>query len=393
MKSLVWRDFIPLTVSVAVVGLALGATQPLTALILDQRGFGTDVVGLMTAISALGILAAVPFMQRWHTWLGPRRTMVAAVWVAALSTALLQATDNLIAWSVLRFIFGASLSVLFTIGEAWINRLAPDASRGRVVALYATTFTLCQMIGPALVAVFASRITWSFVACGTMFLLAVPLLMRMNNDSHGVAHEPHADWRIVVPRMPAIILGTAFFAFFDALALSLLPLFAMRHGIPTEQAVLSATVVLIGDTTLQFALGWLADRIGRLRVHLACGLLVCGLLPLMPFAIATPWLWWPLLYLLGGAAGGVYVLSLVACGERFSGRTLVTASGLVNATWGIASSGGPLVTGVLMQALGVDALVAALWVGIVLFIGSLAWERRVAFVTGGANRQADSRAP
>ncbi|WP_025917294.1 MFS transporter [Herminiimonas sp. CN] len=380
MRGLPWRDFLALTVSVAVVGLGLGATLPLTALTLDQRGLGNHVVGLMTALGAIGILAVVPFVARWVARFGPRNSMIGAVAVAALATMLMQTGANLIYWGLLRFIFGAALGVLFTVGEAWINRLAPDGSRGRVVALYATTFTLFQLIGPALVALLAGRIDWPFAACGALFLLSIPGLALMPNHSHIVDNEHAADWKIVAPRMPVIILGAAFFALFDALALSLLPLFGMRHGIPVEQALLSASVMLIGDTTLQFPLGWLADRVGRARVHMGCGLLACLLLPLMPFAVSVPWLWWTLLYVLGGAAGGIYVLSLVACGERFSGQRLVAASAIVNATWGVSSSGGPLLTGVLMQSINVNALVLVLWLGAATFVASLLWEQRPAFI-------------
>ncbi|NMM38008.1 MAG: MFS transporter [Glaciimonas sp.] len=380
MKTLPWRDFLALTVSVAVVGLGLGATLPLTALALDQRGLGNHIVGLMTALGALGILAVVPFVAGWVARLGPRNSMIGAVAVAALSTILMQTSTHLIYWSVLRFIFGAALGVLFTVGEAWVNKLAPDGSRGRVVALYATTFTLFQLIGPALVALLSDRIAWPFAACGALFLLSIPGLALMSNRSHTIEDEPKADWKIVAPRMPVIILGTAFFALFDALALSLLPLFGMRHGISVEQALLSASVMLIGNTTLQFPLGWLADRIGRAHVHMGCGLAACLLLPLMPLAVTLPWLWWTLLYVLGGAAGGIYVLSLVACGERFSGQRLVAATAIINATWGVSGSGGPLLTGALMESIHVNAVVVVLWLGAAVFVASLLWEQRPAFI-------------
>ena len=380
MKTLPWRDFLALTVSVAVVGLGLGATLPLTALTLDQRGLGNHIVGLMTALGAVGILAVVPFVARWVTRFGPRSSMIAAVTIAALTTVLMQTSSNLIFWGILRFIFGAALGVLFTVGEAWVNKLAPDGARGRVLALYATTFTLFQLIGPALVALLAGRIAWPFAACGALFLLSIPGLALMSNRSHLIGDEHAAKWKIVGPRMPVIILGTAFFALFDALALSLLPLFGMRHGIPLEQALLSATVMLIGNTTLQFPLGWLADRIGRARVHLGCGLVACLLLPLMPLAVSLPWLWWVLLYVLGGTAGGIYVLALVACGDRFSGQRLVAATAIINATWGVSGSGGPLLTGALMESIHVNALVVVLWLGATIFVASLLWERRPAFI-------------
>ena len=144
MKHMPWQDFCALVSSIGVVGLGLGATIPLTALRLDQRGIGTDIIGIITATSAFGILAATPFVSRWVARHGPRGCMTGAITIGALSTGLMEATDNVLLWGVLRFVFGACMGVLFTIGEAWVNHLAPVNSRGRVVAMYTTAFTLFQ---------------------------------------------------------------------------------------------------------------------------------------------------------------------------------------------------------------------------------------------------------
>jgi hypothetical protein len=47
---------------------------------------------------------------------------------------------------------------------------------------------------------------------------------------------------------------------------------------------------------------------------------------------------------------------------------------VVNASWGITSAGGPLLTGVLMQTAGINALPAVLWCGAAIFIASAWWE-------------------
>jgi MFS family permease len=172
------------------------------------------------------------------------------------------------------------------------------------------------------------------------------------------------------------VIGTGFFALFDTIALSLLPLFAMSHGITSEVAVLFASALLLGDTTLQYPIGWLADRLGRERVHIGCGVIVVVLLPLLPWAIQSPWLCWPLLYVLGAAAGAVYTLSLVACGERFRGVALVSASSLMGASWSAASFGGPLVAGALMKGVGNDAMVGVLLAAALAFLVATWWERR-----------------
>ncbi len=380
MKRMPWRDFCALVSSIGVVGLGLGATIPLTALRLDQRGVGTDIIGIITAASAFGILAATPFVSRWVARYGPRGCMTGAIAIGALATGLMEATGNVLLWGVLRFVFGACMGVLFTIGEAWVNHLAPVNSRGRVVAMYTTAFTLFQLIGPALVAGLEGKVAWPFAACGALFLLALPGMALISNDGQVEEDEPHVSWRAVLPRMPMIAVGAAFFALFDTLALSLLPLYAIRQGMLTELALLSATVVLVGDTALQFAFGWLADHVGRRRVHTGCGIAVCVLLPLLPFAACTPWLWWILLLMLGAVAGAIYMLSLVACGARFQGQSLVAASAVVNASWGITSSGGPLVTGLLMQSAGINALPAVLWCGAAIFVACAWWEHKQGYV-------------
>ncbi|MFP3556287.1 MFS transporter [Paraburkholderia sp. SIMBA_049] len=377
MKIVFSRDFLALILSVAVVGLGSGATLPLTALALTQAGYGTDIVGLLTAAQAGGGLLVVPIAGWLAARCGGRQAIIGSVLIVAIATALMQLTANLFVWAVLRAMCGVALMLLFTIGEAWVNQLADDASRGRVVAIYATNFTLFQMAGPVLVSQIAQFEHWRFLICGAIFLIALPVLSMIRSAPHASdEHEPHGSWRHVLPQMPALVIGTGFFALFDTIALSLMPLFAMAHGIPSEVAVLFASALLLGDTTMQFPIGWLADRLGRERVHIGGAVLVVVLLPLFPWAVQSPWLCWPLLYVLGAAAGAIYTLSLVACGERFGGVALVSASSLVGASWSIASFGGPLIAGALMKSVGNDAMIGVVLASALAFLAAALWEKR-----------------
>jgi MFS family permease len=377
MKKIISRDFLGLILSVAVVGLGLGATLPLTALALTNAGYGTDVVGLMTAMQAGGGLMVIPLVGRITGRFSAREVIMGGALTVAAATVLMQFTTHLWLWAILRILSGAALMLLFTIGEAWVNELADDTNRGRLVAVYATQFTLFQMAGPILVSVIGEWQSTRFAVCGAVFLFALPALalvraMPQTNASHG----SKGTWRSVMPRMPAILIGTAFFALFDTLALSLMPLFAMSRGVSENAALLFGSAVLLGDTLMQFPIGWLADRIGRVRVHIGAALVVIVLLPLLPWAASRPWLCWPLLFVLGAAAGSIYTLSLVACGERFRGAALVSASSLVGASWSVASFGGPIVTGALMHSIAPSALVAVLFAGAIFFLLSILWEQR-----------------
>jgi MFS family permease len=147
--------------------------------------------------------------------------------------------------------------------------------------------------------------------------------------------DASSSWPAIVRIAPAIIAGIAFFAVFDNVTLSFLPLFALDHGFSQSRALTAAALVLAGDATLQFVAGWLADRYGRARVQFIAAIAMCLTLPLLPVIVNVEMLWAVYFYLLGGLAGAAYTLSMVGSGEHFSGATLLRASGLIALTWNI----------------------------------------------------------
>jgi MFS family permease len=371
LEKHVWRDFAAVTFSVAVLGLGLGSTLPLTALVLNARGVGPDVVGWMVAASALGGIAGTLAAPAATIRFGRRPVMLGCVALAAGSVMPLQFVTSLWSWTALRLLFGASMAPLFVLGEAWINALPSDAVRGRVVAIYTTSFTVCQVMGPLLTNVLAHFPNSVFLICGGVFLLGAPGIALARDDKGLVKQyagnqsqsekDATASWLAIARRAPAIIAGAAFFAAFDSIVLSFLPLVALNDGFSQTRALTAASVVMAGDATLQFVGGALADRFGRARVQLICGGLMCLLLPLLPIMLRVPVLWAVYLYLLGGVAGAVYTLSLVASGEYFSGAALLRASGLIALTWNIAGTAGPIATGVAMRLIGNSGVAAVLW--------------------------------
>jgi MFS family permease len=142
----------------------------------------------------------------------------------------------------------------------------------------------------------------------------------------------------------------------------------------------AVVIVFLGDATLQFAAGSLADRFGRARVHRLAGLYLVLLLPFLPVLVRIPGAWEAYLYLLGGVAGSVYTLSMVSSGERFSGAALLRASGLIALTWNLASSIGPAATGVVMEYWGPAAMTAVLWLMAVGFVAATRVERSAAMI-------------
>jgi MFS family permease len=379
LKNSEWRDFVAVTSSVAVLGLGLGSIMPLSALALSHRGYGADVVGWTLAATALGGIVGTLAAPAMTGWLGRRKVMLGCVFLAALSVMPLQFIDSLAAWTCLRLLFGIAMAPLFVLGEAWINVLPGDSVRGRIVAIYTTSFTICQVLGPLLTQLLTQIPTSMFLVAGGIFFLGVPGIAIARDQASPLGSpagsaplkDAAASWLSIIRTVPAIIAGAALFAAFDSIMLSFLPLTALGLGFSQAAALGAVSITFAGDAGLQIVAGSLADRYGRLRVQRICALLLCVLLPLMPILLRLPVIWAIYLFLIGGIAGAIYTLSLVASGERFSGGALVRASGLIALTWNISATAAPLATGIGAHWIGNYAWVAVLWLMALAFLVTL----------------------
>lgn len=355
------------------VGLALGTVLPLTTLRLEAAGYHSGLIGALMALHALGLLLAMPITAPAVMRLGARRALTLASLAAALVCLAMQGAHTVVAVAGALLLLGVLLGLAFNLVETWVNDILPDAGRGLWLAIHCTLFTLLQLCGPLLLQVLPAD--HQYQLSGLLLVLALPACQSLSDrvlDQETDTH-PFRTWWQVLLSAPAVVWGTALFALFDALVLGILPLYGRLEGLSRADALLSASVVLAGDTALEWLVGALADRHGCLPVQLLCGLLLLAGAPLLPLAIGHG-LWWPLLFVLGAAAGGIYVLSLMRSGQRFSGRRLLQMSSLLGASWGVASCAGPLLTGVLMQLSLRWALPGVIFTGTAIFLMTLAWE-------------------
>ena len=369
-----WRPLLAIIASISAVGLSLGLTIPLVSLSLEQRGVDSTLIGVMASMPAVGILLFSPLVPALVNRLGARLALLGAVVVGAASVFSLTLFDHYIVWLLARAVMGAADALLFTVSETWINHIAHERNRGRLVALYITVLSVCFALGPGLIALVGSQGALPFVLSGMIFCsAALPLLwandgLRMETESPGFSVLGF--FRVA----PAVSAAVLLFSFLDGSGLSLLPLFGLRHGHDEATAALMISVMLGGNILLQYPLGWLADRFSRDRLLFACGLGFTATALLLPLVVSSVLLW-PLLVLLGISAGGVYTLALIMVGQRFHGVDLVTANAAFGVLWGLGSLFGPLCAGLGMAALDPDGLPLT-WAALGIIFLVLLWRRR-----------------
>ncbi|OEC36906.1 Predicted arabinose efflux permease, MFS family [Pseudomonas cuatrocienegasensis] len=363
-----WGTYFAVCAAVISIGLALGVTMPLVSLRLEAWGYGSFAIGAMAATPAVGVLLGASLAGRLAGYFGTTRLMQMCLLLGAVSVALLALVQSYAVWVALRLFIGVALTVVFILGESWINQLAVEKWRGRLVALYGTGYALSQLCGPLLL-----------TALGTLtdagFWTGVGLLMGGSLLLIGRTGAPQVDGHSASGRglllfcrtLPAIAWAVMLFAAFEAMMLTLLPIYGLRQGFTQEVALFMVSVVVVGDAALQLPIGLLADRISRTTLFRVCGLVLLVSSLAIPATLHSP-LIWPVLVLFGASAGGLFTLSLILIGERYRDDQLVRANAHVAQLWGLGCLVGPLATGAVSQWVSGHALPLLMACGAAVFV-------------------------
>ncbi|WP_191830491.1 MFS transporter [Pseudomonas fluorescens] len=340
-----WGTYFAVLTAVLSVGLALGVSMPLVSLRLEGWGYGSFAIGVMAAMPAIGVLLGASLSSRLAARFGTPGLMRLCLWAGALSIGLLALLPSYPLWLVLRLLIGMILTIVFILGESWINQLVVEQWRGRLVALYGSSYALSQLAGPLLLGVMGSEDDLGFwIGAGLLLLAPLVLLGRDGAPSAEACSVTLLDLIGFCRRLPVIAWAIALFAAFEAMILTLLPVYCLQQGFSTEIALFMVSTVVVGDALLQLPIGALADRMSRRTLFSGCALALLLSSLAIPLMLQT-WAIWPLWVLFGASAGGLFTLSLVLIGERYRDDALVRANAHVAQLWGIGCLIGPLVAG------------------------------------------------
>jgi len=346
--------------SMAVTSLLYGFTYPLLALVLERQGINETLIGLNTAAQGLSVFAVAPFASRIVNWLGPARLMLVSVGFSLALFLLLPVFPNVNAWFVIRFLLGSANAFLWIAGEAWINEMAEERKRGRMVGLYSTALAAGFALGPLVLAQTGSEGWLPFLVSAALIAASGAPLLLAQSVAPVMKGRSSLCLLAFVLLAPAAMLANFIAAAADSVLITFLPLYSINSGLAETTALYLITAMGLGGIVCQVPIGWLADHMDRrllLAASAAAIAAASGALPLL--LTATPWNWM-ILFLVGGIVGGFYTLGLVLVGEQFRGAELAGATAVFSSMWGVGSVAGLPLAGGIMDLLPSHGLPVAL---------------------------------
>jgi MFS family permease len=352
--------------------------MPVLSLFAQSLGASPEAIGFIVAASTLtGVFLKWPagalsdlYDRRWLLLVG-----LLAFALPPFSYLLITDVSWLIA---LRFVHGMATAVFAPIALAVVADLRREA-RGAAYGAYTAATQAGAMLGPLLGGwlLWTRGFSTTFVTAGTLGVIAVLLffLMRLPPQiphiatgvgATAVLHDMTRGARTVLGNVRVVVTSATDGArqVANGALMAFLPIYVVGIGLDAAQAGMLFGVQSVTSFASRPTMGWASDRIGR-RPLILLGLVVCaGSLAAIPFTAQFVGLMaLSALFGFGEAIVNAAAAALVA--DLSELKTLGSAMGMQGAIMDVGHASGPILSGVLIGALGFQ-LAFPILAGIVL---------------------------
>lgn len=376
MERVLWAAIAGLIATVTLGAVAAGVTYPLLSFILERQGTEPATIGLSAAMTPLGFIVAAYVTPTLVRRVGGARLAILCSILAALTLAAIAWTQDVWSWMPLRFLLGFFSKPSYVIAETWLISIAPASRRGRIIGLYSAIVSGGFAVGPLSLCLVGTHGWPPFILaivavllCGLIILAVVPRLPEMALE--GEAASVGGFFALA----PLLLFAVFVAAAFEQTLISLFAVYGAALGSGEERIAALIACFIAGDAALQILLGRMADRFGSTQTMVSCALAsAAGCLLLS--SLFDSWLIWPLVFIWGGVSFGIYTMTLIQLGERFTGHGLIVGNAAFALVWGIGGIVGSPTTGLAMQSIGHQGLPLSLGLLCMVLAALIMMERR-----------------
>lgn len=355
------------------VGVGIGALIPLVGLRLEARGVDNWLIGATGGMVPLAILLFGPFVPRVIARLGTLRSLLAGFALFDATVLLMPYFEWLPAWMALRFLSGIAVAVHWVVTETWMNLMATDRNRGRVMAVYVTAMSTGFACGPLLIAETGIAGVRPFILVVVAMVIAMLPLVLARGVAPAMPQHKSGALLFALRAAPVMMVTALFAGVMDLAVINMLPLYGLSLGADESSANYLLTIFVTGNVVLQIPIGWMADHAGKTTAMVVC---IAGALAgavMLPFIDAAGPTLWILLFLWGGLLFAVYTVALGLLGDRFPPAHLSAANAVFVMVYNLGSFGGPVIAGAAMDLWSADGMAVTIGAAATLLLVATLW--------------------
>ena len=347
-----YRTYLVLFLCALIIGIKLGTLIPLLSLILESRGYSNTEIGLNVVAQPLAVILFVRITPIIIHKIGLARSIV----IAQIFTILLYFTfpifESLTAWFIIRFLIGFAGALAWNAFDTWMLSMADDSNRGKIVTIYNTVFVIGFAIGPMVISLTGIEGWLPFVVIAALSFLAIIPLITIKIDDPKLPEKKSLPVFAAIIAAPTIFGAAILCGLDDVMFVSFFPIFMIKSNFSQDLALQFVTITLVGGVICQPIVGVLLDKVNK-RLLMNIAVLITFICPIIFALIINNFYIMSIsCFMWGGAASGIFAISLTMLGERYSASQVAGATAILVMVFEVGSLTGPLIGGRVMDIVG-----------------------------------------
>jgi MFS family permease len=339
-------------------GLALllvtaGVYSTLVGIRAELKNLPTLVSGGITTAYYAGFLLGSWYTLRALKQVGHIRVYAALASLLSASVLITGVYDSPLVWIIMRSSTGFCFAGLYVVAESWLNGLASNTFRGRLLAMYNVVTIGAYGAGQLLVFNFDARTLTGFAFAAVVSSLAViPVAMSEQAATPQVENNTHITMRELAKIVPTgagtiLLVGLA-----HGGMLGMAVIFATREGLSVGRVGILIAAINLGGMALTWPISSASDDIDRRIIGVLSSLAVIVLGLVMLTHAPSSWVTTALLFAIGGFSFPLYAVGGAYTNDWVSQEQMGAAASQLVTLYGFGAMIGPLVAAPFLDIIG-----------------------------------------
>jgi MFS family permease len=370
VRSLVWATW-SLFAGLFLLLMGGGMIATLIGVRAELDNFADIQIGAIVAAYYAGFLVGSRITLSRLGTVGHIRVYAAFASVLAATIVAAGLKADPYVWMVLRFVMGACFAGQYVVAESWLNELASNEIRGRILSLYNLTTVVAYGVGQFWFTRLDPHEITGFAIASILISLAIAPVALSEDAAPPVVVEPERmTLRELFHHAPTGMLTCLMVGVTHGAFLGLGAVYATRLGLSLSEIGLFVSIPTIGVILMSVPISAASDDIDRRAVGaLAALTAAAGATGLLFFAPDT---WQGLLcvVVIGGTTYPLYSIAGAYANDWLPSDRITAAAGQLILMYGLGAMIGPLIGSMAMSLYGTDGFV---WTAIVCHLAIAAF--------------------
>ena len=344
----------------------------------ETEGFSVTVAGFVMAAYFAGFLFGSRVAESLIAQVGHIRVFAGLASMASTAVLIHALFIDPVTWALMRFVTGLCMAGLYVTEESWLNDLATNKTRGRLLSIYMVVTMGGMTIGQFLLDVADPDGVKLFLLASVLVSASlIPVVLSASSN------PPLAVPETMSLRELADIVPTGIFtAFFNGASVGILmglgAVYAVAVDVPDSRLAVFLAAPLFGSMLLQWPIGYVSDRVSRRGVILVVAVIAAGTCAALAVAPEGSWASVGLMAVLGAVSFPIYSLTIAYTADWLPTAKLTSGSAVLVRVNGVGALVGPLVATVVIGATSPAAYFWCMAAGNLTIVTYLIWRIIVA---------------